>query len=197
MSAPEIVYIFDANPIDLRGRVSQLRGAGVAGGWEIRPTSSRNELLANLGRDAITRPKTQSVALIDLRSESGDLEQVGFRIIETIRRHEFLWKVSRPIIWVDERLRRIFCSQGEGSAPRRSSTTTGSTAKMGSRSSRFWSGPPNARAGRMAAGCFAYVQRPRDRSMPSCACVTSASNDGLAFGLMTSITSSCGDWPTR
>lgn len=58
-------------------------------------------MLAWIDRDARTSPKRHSVSLIDYRSESGDIEQLGFRIVELIRRHAYLWKATRPAIWVD------------------------------------------------------------------------------------------------
>src|SRR4051794_39778338 len=97
-----VVRIYDANRYDLRGRTSQLRAAGITDRWKVEPTTSRNAFLAALEADVRTSPRTQSVALVDCRAESGDLEQTGFRIVETIRRHELLWKATRPIIWVDE-----------------------------------------------------------------------------------------------
>lgn len=102
-SSPSLlVRIFDANGYDLRGRVSQLRAAGIDRRLDVRTTSSRNALLAAIDEDASSSPRRESVALVDCRAESGDLEQVGFRVIETIRRHARLWKATRPIIWVDE-----------------------------------------------------------------------------------------------
>lgn len=81
--------------------MSQIRAAGLDAVWDVRETSSRNQLLKWIDRDACSSPKLQSVALIDHRSESGDLEQLGFRIVESIRRHAYLWKATRPVIWVD------------------------------------------------------------------------------------------------
>ncbi len=95
------VYLFDGSEVDLRGRLSQIEGAGLHEGCDVKATSSRNQLLAWIERDAMASPKRQSAALIDFRTESGDIEQLGFRIIETIRRHAFLWKATRPAIWLD------------------------------------------------------------------------------------------------
>lgn len=69
--------------------------------WKITGHSSRNSLLDALDEGARARPRRQSVALIDARVESGDIDQVGFRVCETVKRHEHLWKATRPLIWVD------------------------------------------------------------------------------------------------
>jgi hypothetical protein len=95
------LYVFDADPIDLRGRASQLRSAGINNDWAVSLTPSRNQLLKWLDEDVRSSPKRHSVCLIDFRRSSDDLEQTGFRIVETIRRHEHLWKATRPVIWVD------------------------------------------------------------------------------------------------
>lgn len=95
------IYIFDGNEADLRGRVSQITAAELDVDWDIVATPSRNQLLTWIDRDARTSPRRQSVALIDYRTESGDIEQLGFRIVELIRRHAYLWKATRPIVWVD------------------------------------------------------------------------------------------------
>ena len=95
------VYVFDGSEADLRGRTSQIEAAQLGARWEVVATSSRNQLLSWIERDATTSPKRQSVALIDYRTESGDIEQLGFRLVELIRRHAYLWKATRPAIWVD------------------------------------------------------------------------------------------------
>ena len=87
------VRMFDANRHDLRGRVSQLRTAGRERGWDVWPTPSRNALLARYGEET-------TLALIDCRAESGDLDQIGFRIVETIARHDQLWKRTVPVLWL-------------------------------------------------------------------------------------------------
>lgn len=101
MSARPRVYVFDASEADLRGRMSQIDAAELAASWEIRSTSSRNQLLSWIARDATASPKRQSIALIDSQTESGDIEQRGFRIVESIRRHGYLWKATRPAVCVD------------------------------------------------------------------------------------------------
>lgn len=75
--------------------------AGLEDSWQIVGHSSRNSLLDALDAAAKERPRRHSVALIDARVESGDIDQVGFRVCETIKRHAHLWKATRPLIWVD------------------------------------------------------------------------------------------------
>ena len=110
MSSPtltkqNVVYLYDANPVDVRDRrgllESQLRGAGVLDLWSVRATASRNTLLVSIDRDAELRPRQQSVVLLDLRGETGDLEQLGFKVCETIVQHPSLARVARPVIWTD------------------------------------------------------------------------------------------------
>lgn len=95
------VYVFDGSEADLRGRMSQIEAARLGTRWEVVATPSRNQLLDWIERDATASPKRRSAALIDYRTESGDIEQLGFRMIESIRRHAYLWKATRPVIWVD------------------------------------------------------------------------------------------------
>ncbi len=105
MSRADVVYLYDANPIDLRGRFAQLRSqlaeASADTGWEIRPTSSRNSLLVSLAAGGREPGKRPSASLIDLRAETGDLDQLGFRICETITRHPALSRSTRPLVWTD------------------------------------------------------------------------------------------------
>jgi hypothetical protein len=42
-----------------------------------------------------------SVTLIDLRAETGDLEQIGFKVCDRITRHPSLRRATRPVIWSD------------------------------------------------------------------------------------------------
>lgn len=95
------LHVFDGSPVELRGRRSQLRMAGLERSWEISGHSSRNALLDALKAETKPGATRQSVVLIDARVESGDIDQVGFRICGTIKRHERLWRVTRPLIWVD------------------------------------------------------------------------------------------------
>jgi len=103
--SPELVYLYDANPIDLRDRRTrlqeQLGEAGALAEWQICATASRNALLASVYGDAARRPRRQSVTLIDLRGETGDLEQRGFSVCQTIVHHRSLRIVTRPLIWTD------------------------------------------------------------------------------------------------
>jgi hypothetical protein len=109
------VYLFDGSEADLRGRTSQIEAAGLDAIWDVGATASRNQLLTWIDRDATSSPKRLSVALIDCRTESGDLEQLGFRIVESIRRHAYLWKATRPAIWVDHLSREHEgCARGVG-----------------------------------------------------------------------------------
>jgi hypothetical protein len=100
-----LVYLYDASPIDVRDRrvllEDQLRRAGVLDEWEVRATPSRNALLVSLYADAAHRPARSSVTLIDLRAETGDLEQVGFKVCDRITRHPSLRRATRPVIWSD------------------------------------------------------------------------------------------------
>ena len=100
-----LVYLYDASPIDVRDRrvllEDQLRRAGVLDDWEVRATPSRNALLTSLYADAAQRPARLSVTLIDLRAETGDLEQIGFKVCDRITRHPSLRRATRPVIWSD------------------------------------------------------------------------------------------------
>ncbi|MGH2884400.1 MAG: hypothetical protein ACRDPA_17180 [Solirubrobacteraceae bacterium] len=102
---PRLVYLYDASPIDVRDRrvllADQLRQAGVLDEWEVRATPSRNALLVSLYADAAQRPARASVTLIDLRAETGDLEQIGFKVCDRIVRHPSLRRATRPVIWSD------------------------------------------------------------------------------------------------
>ena len=103
--AGSVVYIYDANPLDLREREVQLRqqlaAADVSERWEIRSANSRNQLLVSLAADHAEAPRVESTCLIDLRAETGDLDQGGFRICETIVRELRLNAITRPVIWTD------------------------------------------------------------------------------------------------
>jgi hypothetical protein len=103
--ASRLVYLYDANRIDVRGRrvllEEQLRRAGVLDEWEVRATPSRNALLVSLYADAAQRPARASVTLIDLRAETGDLEQIGFKVCDRITRHPSVRRATRPVIWSD------------------------------------------------------------------------------------------------
>ena len=100
-----LVYLYDASPIDVRDRrvllEDQLRRAGVLEEWEVRATSSRNALLVSLYADAAQRRARASVTLIDLRAETGDLEQIGFKVCDRISRHPSLRRATLPVIWSD------------------------------------------------------------------------------------------------
>jgi len=100
-----LVYLYDASPINVRDRrvllEDQLRRAGVLDEWEVRATPSRNSLLVSLYADAAERPTRASVTLIDLRAETGDLEQIGFKVCDRITRHPSLRRATRPVIWSD------------------------------------------------------------------------------------------------
>jgi hypothetical protein len=100
-----LVYLYDASPINVRDRrvllADQLRRAGVLDEWELRATPSRNALLVSLYADAAHRPARASVTLIDLRAETGDLEQIGFKVCDRITRHPSLRRATRPVIWSD------------------------------------------------------------------------------------------------
>jgi hypothetical protein len=100
-----VVYLYDASPINVRDRrvllEDQLRRAGVLNEWEVRATPSRNALLVSLYADAAQRPARASVTLIDLRAETGDLEQIGFKVCDRITRHPSLRRATRPVIWSD------------------------------------------------------------------------------------------------
>jgi hypothetical protein len=99
------VYLYDASRIDVRDRrvllQDQLRRAEVLDEWEVRATPSRNALLMSLYADAAQRPARASVTLIDLRAETGDLEQIGFKVCDRIARHPSLRRATRPVIWSD------------------------------------------------------------------------------------------------
>lgn len=101
-----VAYVYDASLSDLRNRREQLEdqlaAAGLTQRWGIRETPSRNQLLLSLNADCSDKPRRASVSLIDLRAESGDLDQRGFKVCETIVRHPALCKVTRPVIWTDE-----------------------------------------------------------------------------------------------
>lgn len=103
--ATRLVYLFDANRVSVRDRKvllrDQLRQAGALDEWEVRATPSRNALLESLYADASGRPALTSVTLIDLRAETGDLEQTGFRVCDRITRHPTLRRATRPVIWSD------------------------------------------------------------------------------------------------
>jgi hypothetical protein len=100
-----LVYLYDASRIDVRDRrvllEDQLRRAGVLDEWEVRATPSRNALLVSLYADAAQRPARASVTLIDLRAETGDLEQIGFKVCDRITRHPSVRRATRPVIWSD------------------------------------------------------------------------------------------------
>lgn len=100
-----LVYLYDASPINVRDRrvllKDQLRRVGVLDEWEVRATPSRNALLMSLYADAAQRPARTSVTLLDLRAETGDLEQVGFKVCDRITRHPSLRRATRPVIWSD------------------------------------------------------------------------------------------------
>jgi hypothetical protein len=55
----------------------------------------------SLYADAAQRPARTSVTLIDLRAETGDLEQIGFKVCDRITRHPSLRRATRPEIWSD------------------------------------------------------------------------------------------------
>jgi hypothetical protein len=99
------VYLYDASPINVRDRrvllEDQLRRAGAGDDWEVCATPSRNALLVSLYADAARRPARASVTLIDLRAETGDLEQIGFKVCDRITRHPSLRRATRPVIWTD------------------------------------------------------------------------------------------------
>lgn len=101
-----VVYVYDASRRDLRGRREQLEdqltASGLIEAWAIRETPSRNQLLLSVAADKTGLPSQTSVSLIDLRVETGDLEQRGFKICETIVRHPTLSAATRPLIWADE-----------------------------------------------------------------------------------------------
>jgi hypothetical protein len=103
--ASRLVYLYDASPINVRDRrvllQDQLRRAGAVDEWEVRATPSRNALLVSLYADAADRPARASVTLIDLRAETGDLEQIGFKVCDRITRHPSLRRATRPVIWSD------------------------------------------------------------------------------------------------
>lgn len=100
-----LVYLYDASPINVRDRrvllKDQLRRAGMLDECEVRATPSRNALLVSLYADAAHRPARTSVTLIDLRAETGDLEQIGFKVCDRITRHPSLRRATRPVIWSD------------------------------------------------------------------------------------------------
>jgi hypothetical protein len=100
-----LVYLYDASPVDVRDRrvllEDQLRRVGELDEWEVRATPSRNALLESLYADAAQRPARASVTLIDLRAETGDLEQIGFKVCDRITRHPSLRRATRPVIWSD------------------------------------------------------------------------------------------------
>jgi len=95
-----LVYLYDASPINVRDRrvllEDQLRRVGMLDDWEVRATPSRNALLVSLYADAAGRPARASVTLIDLRAETGDLEQIGFKVCDRITRHPSLRRATRP-----------------------------------------------------------------------------------------------------
>jgi hypothetical protein len=103
--ASRLVYLYDASPISVRDRrvllEDQLRRVGMLDEWEVRATPSRNALLVSLYADAAQRPTRASVTLIDLRAETGDLEQIGFKVCDRITRHPSLRRATRPVIWSD------------------------------------------------------------------------------------------------
>lgn len=99
----KLLYIQDADPGSIAARIAKITDEWADHGitdWELRATQSRNALLLALAADA--ESGRQSVALVDLRSETGDIEQVGFRIVETIRRHPDLARVCRPVVCTEE-----------------------------------------------------------------------------------------------
>ncbi len=100
-----LVYLYDASPINVRDRrvllKDQLRRVGVLDEWEVGATPSRNALLVSLYADAARRPACTSVTLIDLRAETGDLDQIGFKVCDRITRHPSLRRATRPVIWSD------------------------------------------------------------------------------------------------
>lgn len=97
------LYLHDADPAELRGRrvqlTEQLGEAGLADAWEVMATPSRNSLLTSIAADA--SEGRRSVSLIDLRAETGDLDQLGFRICEAIVRHRALNGSTIPIVWAE------------------------------------------------------------------------------------------------
>lgn len=99
----KLLYLQDADAGSLASRVAKITEEwadfGIEG-WELRATQSRNALLRAVAADA--ESGQDSVALVDLRSETGDIEQVGFRIVETIRRRPDLARVCRPLICTEE-----------------------------------------------------------------------------------------------
>ena len=99
------LYLHDANPSDLRDRRArveqQLRAVGALDDWDVCATPSRNVLLVSVAHDAARREPRQSVTLIDLRAETGDLEQRGFSVCRTLARVPLLRGVTRPLIWTD------------------------------------------------------------------------------------------------
>ena len=126
-----LVYLYDASPINVRDRrvllKDQLRRVGVLDEWEVRATPSRNALLMSLYADAAQRPARTSVTLLDLRAETGDLEQVGFKVCDRITRHPSLRRATRPVIWSDvHTAANLQYARGWGRWP--SSTTSGSIA---------------------------------------------------------------------
>lgn len=95
-----LVDIHHAAPSELRQRVMDVRECHHPGSVaEIFATGSRNELLARIAARPIGA--APSVSLVDLRLETGDIEQVGLRIVETIRRHPSLSARTRPLVWTE------------------------------------------------------------------------------------------------
>lgn len=94
-----IIDLHHAEPAELRQRrrdlEEQFEGrAKIA----LRATSSRNAFLAGI---ASRKSDERSIALIDLRSETGDIEHSGLRIVQSIRNNPELASRTIPVIWTD------------------------------------------------------------------------------------------------
>ena len=94
-----IIHLHHAEPRELRQRVRDVRD-GFDGRPEIEivSTPSRNELLMTISDSP---PGSDAVALIDLRSETGDIEQSGLRIAKSISTNPHLCERVVAAIWTD------------------------------------------------------------------------------------------------
>lgn len=96
---PMIIDLHHAEPAELRQRRRDLEDQFEGReGIEIVANSSRNAFLAGI---ANRESDERSIALIDLRSETGDIEHSGLRIIQTIRRNPAIASRTVPVIWTD------------------------------------------------------------------------------------------------
>lgn len=94
-----IIDIHHAEPAELRQRRRDLEDQFEGrDGIEIVANSSRNAFLAGI---ANRERNERSIALIDLRSETGDIEHSGLRIVQTIRRNPAIASRTIPVIWTD------------------------------------------------------------------------------------------------